>query len=104
MDVFGGRGGREVPQVAPDHPMMGLPVGSQGLFRQVCVALGVKDLLAEPFPVGVTLPCHPEAIFLRRVSPKRSARLKSHVHRLDNIGAEAHAVEYLRQCVKIPLD
>ena len=79
-------------------------MGSQGLFRQVRVALGVEDLLVELFPVGVTLPRHTEAIFVRRVSPKRAARLKSHAHCLGNIGAEAHAVEYIRQCVKILLD
>ena len=79
-------------------------MGSQGLCRQVRVALGVEELLVEPFPVGVTLPRHPEAILLRRVSPKRAAMLKSHAHYLGNIGAEAHAVKYIRQCIKIPLD
>ena len=84
-------------------PVLDLPVGIQGLFRQVHVALGVEDLLEEPFPVSVNLPHHPEAIFLRRVSPKRAARLKIHFHHLGNIGLEAHVVEYLHQCVKTPL-
>ena len=72
--------------------MLDLPVGSQRLCCQVRVALGVEDLLAEPFPVGVNLPCHPEAIFLRKVYPKCSTMLTSYVHRLCDIRAEAHAV------------
>ena len=59
--------------------------------------------MEEPFPGGMNLPHHPEAIFLLRVSSKRAASLTSHFHRLGNIGAEAHVVEYIYQCVKTPL-
>ena len=84
--------GGGVPQVALGHHVLDLPVGSQGLCCQVRIALGVMDLLAEPFALGVTLPLHPEAIFLCRVSPKRSKILTSYVHRLCDIRAEAHVV------------
>ena len=61
------------------------------------------DPLEDPLPVGVYLPCHLEAVGVRRVYPTHSARLKIHSHSLVHIGVEAHAVEYFGQGVKVPL-
>ena len=91
--------GGGVPQVAPVHPMLGLPIGGQVPHLQVCVALRAADLLAETFLLGVYLPHQHVAVGLRRVTPKRAARLTRHAHCYGHIGDESHAVKDLRQCV-----
>ena len=61
--VWGG-----VPKVTPIQPVQYLPVGIQGIFRQVCIALGAADSLTEPFLVGVPLSCHTEAVGIHIVA------------------------------------
>ena len=53
-------GGGGVPQVTLVQLMLGLPMGVQGPRRQVYVSLRAVEPLAELFPVGVSLPRHPE--------------------------------------------
>ena len=55
--------------------MLDSPVGSQGPHHQVGVALRAADPLAEPLPVGVTLPCRPQAVGFHRVPPKHAAMM-----------------------------
>ena len=85
-----------VSQVDSGHPVMDLPMGIQGPCRQVRVALAASDPLAELFPVGVTLPRHPDSIGLHRVPPKSSAILTSNALCLGHISVKANVVKYLR--------
>ena len=101
---LGSGGGGRFHQVNPVHPVTELPVVSQEPHLQVCVALRSEDLMVEPLTVGVPLPHHPEAVGLRIVTAERASRLTRHAHHIGQIGADSHAVEQLRQCVKITLE
>ena len=57
-------GGVGAPQAAPDHPMMELPMVSQGPRLLVRIAIREVDPLEEPFLVGVSLPCRAKAVGL----------------------------------------
>ena len=87
-----GGGGRGVPQVALGHTVLGLTMVVQGPFRQLRIALGATDLLAEPFRVGVSLPRHLEAVGLHKVPPKRAESLTIHANHIDHIGVEDQVV------------
>ena len=96
-------GGGCVAQVAPGHPVLSLTMRGQVSRCQVRVALSSVEFLVELLPAGVSLTYHPETIGIHIVTPKHAKRLKIHARHLGHIGAEAHRVEYLRQCVKVPL-
>ena len=99
----GGRGGG-VHKFTPVHPVTDFPVEIQGPFLQVRVALRSENLVEEPLMVGVYLPHNPEAVGLCKVSRKHASMLTRHSHHLVQLGADAHTVEQLRQCVKITME
>ena len=73
--------------------MLGLHMGGKVHLHQFHIALGAEDPLAELLRVGMTLPHHPEAKGLCRVTPKRIVIMKIYDHRLVHILTEAHAVK-----------
>ena len=91
--IRGVEGGGWLCCITPGYPVLGLSMGGQGPRRHFHVSLGAADPLVEPLPVGVPIPRHPEAVGLRRVTPKRVASLTIHAHRLGHICVEAHVVE-----------
>ena len=83
--------------------MLGLPMGGQGTRRQFYVALGTADPLVELLPVCVCPPRHLEGVGIRRVTPKRVARMTIYAYYLGHISTVFHAIEEFRQRIEGPL-
>ena len=90
-------------RVLPDNPMLDLPMGHQGPCRQVRIALGAAEQLAEYLLVKETLSFNPEDLGLCGVSPYHAKGLARHTHLISHVGAQPKPINQIYKDVEQPL-